>query len=837
MNRKRLRTLEFEQFMDEFRSRWLPKTWVEDLRNDILGSRLDPKLTTFEAWASKIQTLNVALRGTDSHLDDDLMRRQLEANIDLELRSLARKDKVPATADFLTWMARMTELDNDRQSDRKRIGEIVDEKNRVNKHPYDPSRSSNPNRAKGSSNAAPPAGMTPSKFPPKLTEEERKLLQESEGCFKCRVPYAGHRAEKCTVTPTGENYRPLTAQDVLRVKNARDRSHTHTAPLAATADLSGIEQNMALPLAAVFPSITSAEQSFLDVSNSTLSSVSASPIKCEHLVWQCTADDGSAWFLVNTTALLDSGAHMVFIRPDLVEKLALHVFHLTTPEKVSVAIDANQPTALTHYARLTVSSRDGVFKSKVLNAIIAPNLCMPIILGLPFLTNHNVICDYAKKKCSVKIDEKEYNLLTPGQNTLAIPDTLASVQQRIKELTNQEDLKRRESTLRTEFASVFEPLPHVDKLPIQPRARIRLKDPDNQIKTRNYPCPRKWKEAWHTLLQQHLDAGRIRPSSVAAGSGAFIIPKADPTALPRWVNDYRQLNMNTITDCFPIPRVNEILADCATGFYFATIDMMNSFFQTRMQDEDIELTAVNTPWGLYEWTVMPMGIKNAPAIHQRRVSAALRKWIGRICHVYIDDIAIWSKSLEEHEHNVRTILTALKENSLYCNPKKTKLFSTEIRFLGHRVSARGIEADKGKADRIKYWPTPTNAKQVRGFLGLVRYLAAFLPKIAEHTTVLDELTKKECDKHFPPWTTRHQVAFNEIKTLVTSPACLTTIDPALMPEHKIFVTTDASDTGSSAILSFGKSYETARPVAYESRSFKGAELNYPVHEKELLAII
>ena len=75
---------------------------------------------------------------------------------------------------------------------------------------------------------------------------------------------------------------------------------------------------------------------------------------------------------------------------------------------------------------------------------------MPIILGLPFLTNHNVICDYAKRKCSIKIDEKEYNLLMPGLNTLAIPDTLASVQQRIKELTNQEDLKQRESTLRTE---------------------------------------------------------------------------------------------------------------------------------------------------------------------------------------------------------------------------------------------------------------------------------------------------------------------------------------------------------------------------------------------------
>jgi hypothetical protein len=92
-------------------------------------------------------------------------------------------------------------------------------------------------------------------------------------------------------------------------------------------------------------------------------------------------------------------------------------------------------------------------------------------------------------------------------------------------------------------------------------------------------------------------------------------------------------------------------------------------------------------------------------------------------------------------------------------------------------------------------------------------------------------------KNFPGWLERHQFAFEAIKKLVTSTDCLTTIDPRLMPNYKIFVTTDASDTGSGAILSFGPTYETARPVAYDSRSFKGAELNYPVHEKELLAII
>ena len=187
--------------------------------------------------------------------------------------------------------------------------------------------------------------------------------------------------------------------------------------------------------------------------------------------------------------------------------------------------------------------------------------------------------------------------------------------------------------------------------------------------------------------------------------------------------------------------------------------------------------------------------------------------------------------------SIFTGLQALEDAKLYCNPKKTKLFCTEILFLGHRISAKGIEPDEGKADRIKSWPVPSSSSDVRSFLGLVRYLAIFLPKLAKFTVILDELTRKECDKHFPGWKDRHQHAFDSIKKLVTSTACLTTIDPRLMPDHKIFVTTDASDTGSGAVLSFGPSYELAKPVAYDSRSFKGAELNYPVHEKELLAII
>ena len=141
----------------------------------------------------------------------------------------------------------------------------------------------------------------------------------------------------------------------------------------------------------------------------------------------------------------------------------------------------------------------------------------------------------------------------------------------------------------------------------------------------------------------------------------------------------------------------------------------------------------------------------------------------------LDNIAIWSKTVKEHTHNVATILQVLLDHKLYLNPKKSKLFCLEIRFLGHQISASGVEADEGKAEQIQNWPTPTCVKHVCSFLGLVCYLSAFLPNLATHTTVLDELTTKECDKSFPPWSKRHQTAFENIKALIISKACLMTI--------------------------------------------------------------
>ena len=138
-----------------------------------------------------------------------------------------------------------------------------------------------------------------------------------------------------------------------------------------------------------------------------------------------------------------------------------------------------------------------------------------------------------------------------------------------------------------------------------------------KITSRSYSTPRKYQEAWKTLINQHVHMGCLQPSNSAHASLAFLVPKTDSNVLPRWVNDYHILNSNMVLDTFPLPWVDDILADCAQGTVWSTLDMTNSFFQTLMKLEDIWKTVVTTPFGLYKWIVMPMGLQNLPPIHQR----------------------------------------------------------------------------------------------------------------------------------------------------------------------------------------------------------------------------
>ena len=153
--------------------------------------------------------------------------------------------------------------------------------------------------------------------------------------------------------------------------------------------------------------------------------------------------------------------------------------------------------------------------------------------------------------------------------------------------------------------------------------------------------------------------------------------------------------------------------------------MTNLFFQTRVHLDDIHLTAVMTPLELYEWLVMLMGLQNSPAIHQHHIMAALQEYIGKICHIYLDDIVIWSQDVVEHTKHINLIMKALQKAHLYSNLNKCHFYLHKLDFLGHHISERGIQPNTSKIDCIMQCPVLKSAMDVHAYLGLVCYIVFF----------------------------------------------------------------------------------------------------------------
>lgn len=197
-----------------------------------------------------------------------------------------------------------------------------------------------------------------------------------------------------------------------------------------------------------------------------------------------------------------------------------------------------------------------------------------------------------------------------------VPCMVAALCAHVSSLAKMEKLATLDTKVKAKFADQFpSELLHVTELPTMVYHQI-LMYPHSKISvSHHYSCTRKYQEAWKTLIDQHECAGQICPSSSEYASPSFIIPKADPTVLPRWVNNFHLINAATVPDNYLMSLISDILADCTKGHFWRKIDMMNSF-QTLVHPDNIRFTVTLTPFGLWEWVVMPMGLRNSPATHQ-----------------------------------------------------------------------------------------------------------------------------------------------------------------------------------------------------------------------------
>ena len=297
---------------------------------------------------------------------------------------------------------------------------------------------------------------------------------------------------------------------------------------------------------------------------------------------------------------------------------------------------------------------------------------------------------------------------------------------------------------------------------------------------------------------------------------------------PCW--DYRGVNELIHSDAHPLPLPEDMFDKLQGCKFFSKLDLTKGFWQIPVEKASRRILAMATPLGLYEPRFMPFGMKNAPAVFQREMQRILGERLYKGVMVFIDDILIYSWTAEEHAEIVEWVLQRLQQEGCYANPDKCEFFQREVSFLGHVISEHGVAVQQHKVRAVSEWPRPQNRKDVRAFLGLTGYYRKFIHGYSEIAIPLTDLTK---DSVGFQWTEREHGAFELLQTRLTSADVLAHPDPA----RQYIVTTDASGFAVSGVLSQDQPDGSRRPVAYMSSKMNAAESRYPVHNKELLAIV
>ena len=205
------------------------------------------------------------------------------------------------------------------------------------------------------------------------------------------------------------------------------------------------------------------------------------------------------------------------------------------------------------------------------------------------------------------------------------------------------------------------------------------------------------------------------------------------------VIDYRKLNEDTIPDRYPIPDIGTIISNLGSNKYFSTIDLKRGFHQIALNETHMEKTAFSIANGKFEFTRLPFGLRNAPAIFQRALDDVLREHIGVRCYIYVDDIIIFSKNTGDHFKDLKIIFETLQKANLKVQCDKCEFLKTEIEFLGIKVSQNGIHVMKEKAEAITKFPLPKTVHHLRSFLGMTGHYRRFIKAYAEIARPLSEM--------------------------------------------------------------------------------------------------
>jgi len=306
-----------------------------------------------------------------------------------------------------------------------------------------------------------------------------------------------------------------------------------------------------------------------------------------------------------------------------------------------------------------------------------------------------------------------------------------------------------------------------------------------------YRCAPPKTAVFKGMVNELLEKGLVRPSKSPYASPAFLVPKRDGGF--RMVVDYRKVNAKVVFDSYPMPTIEQALDQFGRAVVFSVLDLNSAYYQIPLSKRSRCVTAFCTPFGLFEFNKLPMGISigcQGPSLVIDELFSDLK---GQYVFNFVDDLVFYSAFMEEHYGHVREVLHRLQKGGFTLNPDKVVFGASEIKYLGHSISSRGVSILPDRIQTIQQYPPPNNLRALRRFMGMVGFYARFIPGYSDVAAALHRLKRKGVPF---VWAEEQQKAFDKLKRALCEAPVLQIPDFS----RDFVLTTDASDVAVSAVL-------------------------------------
>lgn len=364
--------------------------------------------------------------------------------------------------------------------------------------------------------------------------------------------------------------------------------------------------------------------------------------------------------------------------------------------------------------------------------------------------------------------------------------------------------------------------------------RIELQPGTKPIRQMPYRQGLHKRQETEKAIKEMLEAGVIEETNSEWASPVVLAPKADGTQ--RFCVDYRRLNAATIPDSYPLPRADDCLDSLGEAVIFTTLDCNSGYWQIPLAKEDMDKTTFISHMGTHRYVRMPFGLRNAPATFQRALDIILSGVRWQTCLIYLDDVIVFSKSVEQHVRDVDEVLQLLGAAGVSLKLKKCEFFQPRVNYLGHVITPGKLSMAADRAQGFRNSTFPHEKGMMMSFLGAANYFRRFVPNFAKIARPLTDMTKKDAPNRVDKPTEEQTRAFELLREALSNPPILAL--PRL--GCPLMLDTDASGYQLGVALMQQASpldFKSWEPIGFWSKSLNSAEKNYSATERECLAVV